>query len=319
MHPGDPTIVLESCRSLWRKAGKSDWTQILSRDSARILRSTVDSRTDLYYAGSDAGEIAAGRGGRGWQTIFNHDNGWPVNDIEVDLDDPATVYVAFAGRSSDVALSCPMRVYRLRRQTATPTEETTDARDITFDLPWRTEIGIPLQAKTIAVDRMNAHTVYVGTNRGVFRGRSQDEGVTWSWTPYDDGLPMADVRDLEVHPRTGVMRAGTFGRGAFEVDTAAPIGSVLSARGRIATLRVHDVGTGYGPPTDFFDGEVIVRLKSDNRNAFGFQLRPGSDDTRNAAMLASLTSAFTRSVPVTIDYERTGFRVGRIIRVLVTA
>jgi hypothetical protein len=152
----------------------------------------------------------------------------------------------------------------------------------------------------------------------VFRGRSNDEGVTWSWTPYDDGLPRADVRDLEVHPRTGVMRAATFGRGAFEVDTDVPVGTVLSARGRIDFLRVHDVGTGYGPPTDFLDAEVVVRLDSDPRNAFGFQLREGTDEAKNAAMLSGLQSAFTRRTPVTLEYVRTGFRIGRIIRVAVT-
>jgi len=318
VHPGDPSIVLESCQSLWRKAGDSDWKSILTLDSAVVFRSAVDARVDLYYAGSDTGEVLAGPGGRRWQTIFSHEDSWPVTDIEVDLDDPETVYVSFGGTCPDTDWSCPRRVYRLRRQDASPTEETTEARDITFDLPWRTEIGIKLKVNTVAVDRMHPQTVYVGTNRGVFRGRSSDQGVTWTWTPYNEGLPMADVRDLEVHPRTGVMRAATFGRGAFEVDTDNPVGSVLSARGRIDFLRVHDVGGGYGPPTDFFDGEVVVRLDSDPRKAFGFQLRPGTDEARNTAMLAGLQSAFTRRVPVTIEYVRTGFRVGRVIRVMVT-
>jgi photosystem II stability/assembly factor-like uncharacterized protein len=318
VHPGDRSIVLESCQSLWRKAGDGDWTSILTLDSGTVVRSAVDARADLYYAGSDTGALHAGPGGGRWQTIFMHEDGWPVTDIEVDLDDPATVYVTFADACGDTAGSCPRRVYRLRRQDASPTQDTTEARDVTFDLPWKTEIGIKLRVNTIAVDRMHPQTVYVGTTRGVFRGRSNDEGVTWSWTPYDDGLPRADVRDLEVHPRTGVMRAATFGRGAFEVDTDVPVGTVLSARGRIDFLRVHDVGTGYGPPTDFLDAEVVVRLDSDPRNAFGFQLREGTDEAKNAAMLSGLQSAFTRRTPVTLEYVRTGFRIGRIIRVAVT-
>jgi photosystem II stability/assembly factor-like uncharacterized protein len=316
VHPGDPSIILESCESLWRRVGDGDWASILTLDSGSVDRSAVDASIDLYYAGSDSGEVLAGPSGRRWQTIFSHDDGWPVTDIEVDVDDPKTVYVTFADGCADTDLSCPRRVYRLHRHDMVPTEDTTDAHDITFDLPWRTEIGIKLRINTLAVDRMHPLTIYVGTSRSVFRGRSDDEGTTWSWTPYDSGLPMATVRDLDVHRRTGVMRAATFGRGAFEVDTDVPVGSVLSASGRIESLRVNDVGTGYGPPVDFFDGEIIVRLDSDRRNAFGFQLRPGDEEAKHAAMLSDLQSAFSRRTPVTVEYVRTGFRVGRVIRVI---
>jgi hypothetical protein len=44
--------------------------------------------------------------------------------------------------------------------------------------------------------------------------------VTWFWRPYNNGMPPADVRDLEVHPSTGIMRAFTYGRSAFEVTTS---------------------------------------------------------------------------------------------------
>jgi hypothetical protein len=165
---------------------------------------------------------------------------------------------------------------------------------------------------------MHPFTLYAGTNRGVFRAHSVDGGLTWSWTEYNDDLAAAQVRDLDIHPRTGVMRAATFGRGAFEVDTDFPLGSVLAAQGRIRLLRVHDVGTGFGPASDFIDVEVVVRLDSEPRKAFGFQLRPDVVEPRNVAMLGSLRSALTRSVPVRIEYTRTGLRTGRIHRVTVT-
>jgi hypothetical protein len=38
---------------------------------------------------------------------------------------------------------------------------------------------------------------------------------------------------------------------------------------------VNEVGTGYGPPDDFLDAEVIVWLDSEPEKAFGFQLRNG--------------------------------------------
>jgi hypothetical protein len=78
-----------------------------------------------------------------------------------------------------------------------------------------------LRVYTIAVDRMTPRTIYAGTDGGVYKGVLNPTGTAWAWTPFDNGLPPADVRTLEVNPLTGVMRAGTFGRGAFEVLTAA--------------------------------------------------------------------------------------------------
>jgi len=78
--------------------------------------------------------------------------------------------------------------------------------------------------RTIAIDKNYPFTIYAGTDRGVYQGRSLDHGFTWFWRPYMNGLPPADVRDLEVHPATGIMRAFTHGRSAFEVRTSRATG-----------------------------------------------------------------------------------------------
>ncbi|MBL8189976.1 MAG: hypothetical protein JNK38_18320 [Acidobacteria bacterium] len=73
--------------------------------------------------------------------------------------------------------------------------------------------------------------------------------------------------------------------------------------GRLIFLRAHERGTGYGPPTDFLDAEVIVRFEGDGSKAYGFQLR--SDDKLPAAqaMFALLQDAFSANAPVTIDFD----------------
>src|SRR5262245_25537005 len=131
----------------------------------------------------------------------------PITDIDVDIDDPRTVYVSFNAAGAG-------RVFRLRR--SSPAPDSMAAADITFNLP------AARQVKALAVDRLAEFTIYAGTDQGVFRGHSADRGATWSWTPYNNGLPLADIRDLEVHRGTGVMRAGTFGRSAFEIDPDFP-------------------------------------------------------------------------------------------------
>jgi hypothetical protein len=110
------------------------------------------------------------------------------------------------------------------------------------------------------------------------------------------------------------MRAVTFGRSAYEINTDSPVGSVLGAAGRITFLRVNDVGTGFGHPTDFLDAEAIVQLDSRPGKGFGLQLRAGSEADDHAGMLNLLRSAFRRNKTVQLDYIRTGIRNGRIIR-----
>jgi hypothetical protein len=225
-----------------------------------------------------------------------------VTDIEIDEDNRTTIYAGFGGTTSN-------RVFRLLRTSAPPAAFA--AQDITSDLP----VGRAVQ--TIAIDRNKPFTVYAGTDRGVFRGHSVNGGTTWFWVPYMNGLAGSpDVRDLEVHPGTGVMRAATFGRSAFEVNTDHPIGSVLVAAGQLTFLRVHDVGTGFGPPIDPIDGEVVVKVDSEPAKAFGFQLRTDAGEATHRGMLDLLRDAFRRNRPIRLEYVKTGIHQGVIFRVV---
>ncbi len=95
--------------------------------------------------------------------------------------------------------------------------------------------------------------------------------------------------------------------------------ALLEASGHLSFLRVHDVGTGWGPPTDFIDVEVVIMLDSQPGLAFGFQLR--NDDQRPArtGMLDLLRDAFNHNWTATIDYDiEPGKNNGIIIRVWLT-
>jgi len=225
-----------------------------------------------------------------------------VSDIEVDPDAPTFVYISFNRTGTG-------RIFRLQRVGSQPTSMS--GPDITADLPTN------LRVATIAVDRMNPLTLYAGTQIGVYQGRSYDNGATWHWTAYMNGMPAAvNITDLEVHPATGSLRAATFGRSVYEVNTNFPVGSILAAQGKLTFLRVHDVGTGYGPSTDFIDGEVVIQLDSTPGNAYGFQLRTDTQEYARKGMLDLLRDAFDHDTTVRVDYERTGTHSGTIIRVL---
>lgn len=292
--------LLASCKGpLWRGL---PWTSILTPTNDAASAVAVDPRTDIYLSGTNSGKILAGPGGASWTEVMSSTSALRSSDIEVDRSDPSVVFASFLG--SDAG-----RVYRLRRVSTDPVRYS--AVDITANLP------TGLTVKTIAVDRLVPQSIFAGTDRGVYRGRSSNQGTTWTWKPYNDGIPAAvDVRDLEVHPGTGIMRAGTFGRGAYEVMTDHPLGSILQAAGRVALLRVHEQGTKYGPPEDQIDVEVVIQLDTMPEYAFGFMLRTGSAEAAHQGMLDRLRDAFRKNRPVVIDYERSGFRNNRLIRVM---
>jgi len=319
VHPTTPSILLVSCSSLWRAnnpvctscpnppgspGSPLAWTSILTPASGSVVRSAVDPFVNLYYAGSDDGRLYAGPSGANWNTVFIHPFGARITDIEFDPEDPSIVYASFG-------TSIGARVYQLRRFSPAPTSMV--AVDITGDFPPN------LYVRTLAVDRLSPFTLYAGIDRGgVYRGRSFDGGVSWTWTTYNSGLPGGlRVLDLDVHPATGVMRAGTYGRGAYEMRLEFPVGSPspLAAEGRITLLRTHDVGTGYGRPLDQLDVEVIVQLDTHPGRGFGFQLREGTNEDAHYGMLKVLRDAFRRNRPVRLEYIRTGLHNGRILRV----
>ena len=114
---------------------------------------------------------------------------------------------------------------------------------------------------------------------------------------------------------------GTMNRGLLRIspippDWEFPIGSLQAAEGRVTLLRVHELRSGYGPPDDQLDAEVIVWLDSQPEKAFGFQLR--KDDARAAAQgkLALLRDAFDRAARVRIEFIRSGCRTAQIVRVI---
>ncbi|HEX3819763.1 MAG TPA: hypothetical protein VHW45_05505 [Candidatus Sulfotelmatobacter sp.] len=76
----------------------------------------------------------------------------------------------------------------------------------------------------------------------------------------------------------------------------------VNASGKITLLRVHDLGTGYGPPSDFIDVEAVLWLDSQPGKAFGFQLRNDQFLPARQGMLDLLRDAFANNWNVSIDY-----------------
>ncbi|MFZ0613305.1 MAG: hypothetical protein WAM73_13795 [Desulfobacterales bacterium] len=86
--------------------------------------------------------------------------------------------------------------------------------------------------------------------------------------------------------------------------------------GKLSYLRAHNRGSGWGPPNDFLDSEVIVRFENDSSTAYGIQLRNDENLPAAQAMFVLLQDAFNANEPVTIDYyEEAGRKNHRLFRV----
>ena len=95
--------------------------------------------------------------------------------------------------------------------------------------------------------------------------------------------------------------------------------ALLQSSGKLTFLRVHDVGTKFGPPTDQIDVEVIMKLTTQPTRAMGFTLRNDTNRLAHQGMLDLLRDAFTHNWTVVVDYNLTeGKQNGVAIRVALT-
>lgn len=79
--------------------------------------------------------------------------------------------------------------------------------------------------------------------------------------------------------------------------------ALLQRSGRVSFLRVHDVGTAFGPADDQIDVEAVIRLTSAPDEAYGFQLRDDNNRVARKGMLDLLRDAFQNDHQATVDYN----------------
>ena len=79
--------------------------------------------------------------------------------------------------------------------------------------------------------------------------------------------------------------------------------ALLQRQGKVTFLRVHDVGTGFGPPGDRIDVEVVFQLDTQPGKSFGFQVRSDANRAARQGMLDLLRDAFNRGWTVIVDFD----------------
>jgi len=76
---------------------------------------------------------------------------------------------------------------------------------------------------------------------------------------------------------------------------------IRTAVGKLAFLRVHRLGSGFGPPSDFIDVELVIGIKGAN-GGFGATLRNDNSRFAHQGMLDLLRDVFNSDTSVEVEY-----------------
>jgi hypothetical protein len=134
-------------------------------------------------------------GGTSWTEIYSNNTNRIITGIAVNPDNASEIFACFGGFESG---------YKIIKSTDGGDNWT----NITGTLP-----NVPVNC--IIYDDTNGNpddALYIGTDIGVFY-RDNNLG---DWIPFNNGLPVVEITDLEIQNSSGVLRAGTYGRGMWQ-------------------------------------------------------------------------------------------------------
>jgi hypothetical protein len=94
---------------------------------------------------------------------------------------------------------------------------------------------------------------------------------------------------------------------------------LIASQGKVKELRVVELGSRHGPPTDQIDVEVVAELDTVPDRGLGFQLRDDANRPVRQGMLDLLRDAFQLACQTRIEYSidlDAGKKNGIILRVI---
>jgi photosystem II stability/assembly factor-like uncharacterized protein len=221
MDPANPGTLYFGTYRVYRTTDRAETWTLISGDltgggSISALAAAAADPMVLFAGTSDGRVWSTASGGQTWaQRTLPIGSSRYVQDIAVDARDPLTAWVTVSGFLT-------AHVFRTTDGGAT-------FQNASGNLP-----DVPVNA--IVPDPTSRAIVLVGTDVGVFA--SADSGG--SWTPLPDGLPNVAVYDLAYNANTGVLLAGTHGRGMFALDLVRPLTLAVSPGVRRDTVPVGD-------------------------------------------------------------------------------
>jgi hypothetical protein len=218
MDPNDPATLYFGTYRVYKTVDRADTWTAISPDLTNGRRvSTIaiaERHPDVLYVGSSDGKVhRTSDGGANWVDVTTGIPPRFVRDIAIDPVDADVAYAVVSGFRSG-------HVFRTADGGAT-------WQDVSGNLP-----DVPVNA--VLIEPGTRDNIYIGTDLGAFV--STDAGGTWS--PFNDGLPLVAVFDLTINPTSGLMLAGTHGRGMFAATLNVALAMFVTPESRIDSVAV---------------------------------------------------------------------------------
>jgi photosystem II stability/assembly factor-like uncharacterized protein len=208
MDPNNSSILYYGTNFLYRTTNATgNWTKISPqltdwvpgrRLGTLTTIAVAPTNSSVIYVGTDDSHVwVSSDNGSNWNEISN---GLPerwVTRVAVDPTDENIVYVTFNG----------LKWKDPQPHVFKSTDKGTSWTDISSNLP-----DAPINA--FAVDPVEPFKLYVGSDVGMFV--SHNSGQYW-WV-LGEGLPILPIGDIEIHPTTRELVAGTYGRSMYKID-----------------------------------------------------------------------------------------------------
>ena len=202
------------------------------------------SNTGIIYTGSAQGRAMVSlNGGSNWTQITNGLPARFIKSIVVSPTNSNVAYLSVSGFDSG-------HIFKTINAGGNWT-------DISGNLP-----NIP--TNSLLIDPNDPATLYAGTDIGVFR--STTDGTTWE--TFNNGMPPVIVTELDANA-DGLIQASTYGRGAYQINTAPNRKTLFDFDGDSKT----DIGIFRPAP-----GEWWINYSASNQT-FAVQFGAATDKT----------------------------------------
>jgi len=280
----DNSDAWEAVDPFWGKVGKT---------TTIAFRSRLLEETPVYYIGTDSGQVWRGSPEVPWVKLC--ECGGKIVSISPDLVQNERVFVVVNNKTIKGRI----------KQISKGPNNTWTATDIDQAFPQDRQVNV---LTSVAVDPtvqgVNGTTIYVGSDQGIFRGHIDGPLVlnpgeaanfvhspifpSWTWRR-SPGCPNVWVTNLKVHQNfndhdhSGIIRAGTYGRGIFDLRRISFPGPIVDKPPITLAVQAIQIGSDGAASPLTVTIPVSVKDEKANRNApFEFAAKAGVEASLEA-------------------------------------
>lgn len=206
-HPTENGVFFTARTRVYKTTDNAaTWTAISANvNGTTAVREMTISKTNpqLLYATSSAKVYRSDDGGATWTNVTTGLPSKTITTVLVHPIDENIAYVTFSGFGGS-------KVYK-------STNKGSSWISVAGDLPDTPVNDIFVTSR----DALHPNTYFVATDVGVFLTRNDGQ----TWVDLDNGLPNTVIKHLDFSESTGMLRAGTHGRGVYEayIEFAVPV------------------------------------------------------------------------------------------------